>query len=110
MIRAQDVSKYYGTKRALGPVSFEIEDGETIGFLGLNGAGKTTTDLGPILLGDLKGLRSRLASALGKTSDQMTRLHLEASMRKIDEILMPRPPVIVTTAPAGGGGFRGPGG
>jgi hypothetical protein len=77
----------------------------------LNGAGKTTSDLGPILLGDLKGLRSRLASALGKTSDQMTRLHLEASMRKIDEILMPRPPVIVTTAPAGGGGgFRGPGG
>ncbi|MDQ2987136.1 MAG: zinc-dependent metalloprotease [Armatimonadota bacterium] len=76
----------------------------------LNGAGKTTSDLGPILLGDLKGLRSRLASALGKTSDQMTRLHFEASVRKIDEILMPRPPVIVTTAPAAGGGFRGPGG
>jgi hypothetical protein len=77
----------------------------------LNGAGKTTTDLGPILLGNLRELRSRLASAVGKTSDQMTRLHFEASMRKIDEILMPRPQVIVTTAPAaGGGGFRGPGG
>lgn len=76
----------------------------------LNGSGKTTTDLGPILLGDLRGLRSRLASALGKTSDQMTRLHFEASARKIDEILMPRPPIIVTTAPAAGGGLRGPGG
>ena len=42
MIRAKDLSKYYGGKRALGPVTFEITDGETVGFLGLNGAGKTT--------------------------------------------------------------------
>jgi len=42
MIKVENLSKFYGARRALGPVSFEIEDGETVGFLGLNGAGKTT--------------------------------------------------------------------
>jgi ABC-2 type transport system ATP-binding protein len=42
MIRVENLSKFYGGKRALGPVTFAIEDGETVGFLGLNGAGKTT--------------------------------------------------------------------
>jgi ABC-2 type transport system ATP-binding protein len=42
MIRVKNLSKFYGGKRALGPVDFEIADGETVGFLGLNGAGKTT--------------------------------------------------------------------
>src|SRR5690348_13705888 len=42
MIRAKNLTKFYGGKRALGPISFEIETGQTFGFLGLNGAGKTT--------------------------------------------------------------------
>ncbi len=42
MVQLTDVTKYYGPKRALGPVSFEIAKGDTVGFLGLNGAGKTT--------------------------------------------------------------------
>lgn len=43
MIEIQDLYKYYGEKRAIGPVNATIESGEVIGLLGLNGAGKTTT-------------------------------------------------------------------
>lgn len=66
MIRVEKLSKFYGGKRALGPASFEIEDGETVGFLGLNGAGKTTAlrilacDLRPsggtVTVGDIDAL------------------------------------------------------
>lgn len=42
MIVAEDISKFYGARRALTGLSFSIEKGEVVGFLGLNGAGKTT--------------------------------------------------------------------
>lgn len=42
MVHLRDVSKYYGQKRALGPVSLDVEEGTTVGCLGLNGVGKTT--------------------------------------------------------------------
>jgi ABC-2 type transport system ATP-binding protein len=42
MVELKDVEKHYGDSRALGPVSFEIPRGSTVGFLGLNGVGKTT--------------------------------------------------------------------
>ena len=42
VIVAEEVSKFYGERRALNLVSFKIGAGEVAGFLGLNGAGKTT--------------------------------------------------------------------
>ncbi len=42
MVHLTDVSRYFGEKHALGPVSLEIPRGSTVGFLGLNGVGKTT--------------------------------------------------------------------
>ncbi len=43
MIEVQELYKYYGEKRALGPVEASIARGEVVGLLGRNGAGKTTT-------------------------------------------------------------------
>ena len=43
MIEIHDLCKYYGQRKAIGPLSFSIEAGEIVGLLGLNGAGKTTT-------------------------------------------------------------------
>lgn len=43
MIEINDLCKLYGDKKALNRVSFEVREGEILGFLGPNGAGKTTT-------------------------------------------------------------------
>lgn len=43
MLEVSGVSKYYGTHCAVEDISFQIEQGEIVGFLGVNGAGKSTT-------------------------------------------------------------------
>ena len=42
MIRAEGLTKYYDSQCVVEDVSFDIQDNEIVGFLGLNGAGKTT--------------------------------------------------------------------
>src|SRR4051812_19929263 len=43
MIQVTNLTKYFGPVLAVDRVSFEVGQGEIVGFLGPNGAGKTTT-------------------------------------------------------------------
>jgi ABC-2 type transport system ATP-binding protein len=43
MIKTQQLSKRYGSLVAVDELSFNVEQGEVLGFLGPNGAGKSTT-------------------------------------------------------------------
>lgn len=43
MIEVKNLTKRYGNHLAVHDISFNVEEGEILGFLGPNGAGKTTT-------------------------------------------------------------------
>ena len=42
-VKVNNLTKEYGTQKAVDNVTFEAKSGEVLGFLGPNGAGKTTT-------------------------------------------------------------------
>ncbi len=58
MIQAEGLTKFYGEVRAVHDVSFQIDEGEIVGILGLNGAGKST--ILQILSGGLNATSGRV--------------------------------------------------
>ena len=42
-IKAVNLTKYYGKRKIIGDISYNIKQGEVVGLLGPNGAGKTTS-------------------------------------------------------------------
>ena len=61
-IVAEDLTYTYGTLMAVNNISFEVGEGEILGYLGPNGAGKSTTV--KILTGQLRAKSGR-ATLLG---------------------------------------------
>lgn len=74
MIRVENVSKSFGSKKALHQISFEIKEGEIFGFLGPSGSGKTT--MINVLTGQLAPDQGKTV-LLGKNSQDLTSNDLE---------------------------------
>ena len=74
MIRVENVSKNFGSKKALHQISFEIKEGEIFGFLGPSGSGKTT--MINVLTGQLTADQGNTI-LLGKNSKDLTSNDLE---------------------------------
>jgi branched-chain amino acid transport system ATP-binding protein len=61
LVELHDVSKSFGSVRAIQEVSLHVDDGEALGIVGPNGAGKTT--LLSVIAGSLRADRGRVLFA-----------------------------------------------
>ncbi len=101
MIAVQNVSKSFGSRKALDQISFEIKQGEILGLLGPNGAGKTTLmriltgffppSEGKVLLGgnDLAKNPKKLKKKIGYLPERISLypdLRVEEFLRFVAEI------------------------
>ena len=74
VIKAENLTKCYGDFKAVDNISFEVEKGELIGFLGVNGAGKSTTiNMLSTLISPEGGNAEVCGERLGKNNDAIRR-------------------------------------
>ncbi|GAA4731341.1 ABC transporter ATP-binding protein [Flavisolibacter ginsenosidimutans] len=73
VLSVQNLTKFYGSIRALNGVSFDVPNGSVFGILGPNGSGKTTL-LGIVM--DILKPTSGSFQFFGKTPDADTRKHI----------------------------------
>lgn len=73
-IKLTNLTKRYGDFTAVDSISFEVNKGEVLGFLGVNGAGKTTTiNMLSTLLPPDGGSAEVCGEVLGKNDDAIRR-------------------------------------
>lgn len=74
VIKVDNLTKKYGNFTAVDHVSFEVEKGMMLGFLGVNGAGKTTViNMLATLLKPDEGVASICGETLGKKDEAIRR-------------------------------------
>ncbi|MGE5227378.1 MAG: ABC transporter ATP-binding protein [Planctomycetaceae bacterium] len=73
IIEASGLTKFYGSRRGVVDVDFEVHEGEAFGFLGPNGAGKTTTIR--LVLGLLRATRGEVRVFGEDAFEEAPRIH-----------------------------------
>ena len=85
LIRANNLSRYYGNNCAVSDISFTLNAGDILGFLGPNGAGKSTT---------MQMLSGNLAPSTGEISiDGIDLLDEPKAAKSVLGYLPEQPPV-----------------
>ena len=82
MIKIENVSKFFGEKRALNNISLTIPDGETLAIIGGSGSGKST--LLRLMIGLIKPTSGKIFidddDISNFTEEQMTKVRLKMGM------------------------------
>lgn len=89
VIKAENLTKRYGSFTAVNGISFKVESGELIGFLGINGAGKSTTiNMLSTLLTPDEGSAEICGMKLGKEDGKIRRkIGIVYQQNCLDDIL-----------------------
>ena len=102
-LKVQNLTKYFGTVKAVDGVEFTLNSGELCGLIGPNGAGKSTTfrsivglqepDDGQIVIGgfDIQKNRTDALKQLGYVGQDLS--HFEYRFRPYHLLLCPTDPV-----------------